>query len=63
MSREHTHELDGKLHPGCPECDHTFRVLPETWRQKAADAMADRYAKLAGRAAKAKRESTNMKER
>lgn len=47
---EHDHELDGVLHDGCPMCE----LIRQRWaeakaRDKPADALAERYARIAER--------------
>ena len=47
--RGHDHELDDKLHPGCPMCDEIMRRQPGTKRDRDADALTHRYAAIADR--------------
>lgn len=53
--RRHTHDLDGKVHDGCAECDAIRLRSMGTDRQAQADKLAERYARTADRAKTAKR--------
>lgn len=45
--RQHTHDLDGKVHDGCAECDEIRARSTTVDRQAQADQLAERYAKKA----------------
>jgi hypothetical protein len=49
--RQHTHDLDGKIHDGCPECEQIQVRSKTVDREQKVDQLADRYAKLANRGA------------
>ena len=32
--RQHTHEIDGKLHEGCHMCDHIKQLMPRVAKER-----------------------------
>lgn len=51
--RAHSHEINGKLHEDCAECDRIRDAIPNAAREKKADNAAKAHAKVADRTKKA----------
>jgi len=45
----HDHDIDGRLHDGCPMCDEIRGRGPTALRERKADEAAERYRKIAER--------------
>jgi hypothetical protein len=43
----HDHELDDKLHEGCPMCEYIISLKPAAAKERAADVNAELHAKRA----------------
>lgn len=50
--RGHTHDLDGKLHDGCFECEYAVSRGVTAKREKDTDALAKRFSDIAERPGK-----------
>lgn len=58
----HDHELDDKLHAGCPMCDEIRSRLPKFKTQVANEKALSRYAELADRTNPANQAANEIRE-